>query len=164
MFTFKELSPDDDIDIFKMLKEIGEEENSFTNPVASMSFKQFKEWLLLQHQWSKAINLPNNYVIQTIYWLYVDGIPVGFGKIRNELTDISRQEGGNIGYAISNRFRNRGYGKILLSFLIEEAKRKKIGELLLTIRKNNYASKKVVEENGGLLTYENDKWWYYTIK
>ena len=37
----------------------------------------------------------------------------------------------------------------------------KIEEIMLTVDKYNYASKKVIEKNGGKLFDENEKKWYF---
>lgn len=80
MIKLKQLDPCDGMDVFSMLKKIEAVENSFTNPVKNMNYQEYKNWLLLQDQWRRGINLPNGYVKQTIYWLYIDEIPVGIGK------------------------------------------------------------------------------------
>lgn len=110
MLFLKTLSVDDGWDIFDMLKEIGTTENSFTNPVHEMTYEQFKKWLIQQEKWSREEDLPPGYVGQTIYWLYDGERPVGFGKIRHQLTEASRRSGGSIGYAIRPQCRRKGYG------------------------------------------------------
>lgn len=163
MLFLKTLSVDDGWDIFDMLKEIGTTENSFTNPVHEMTYEQFKKWLIQQEKWSREEDLPPGYVGQTIYWLYDGERPVGFGKIRHQLTEASRRSGGSIGYAIRPQCRRKGYGKAILRMLLVEAKRKRIKELLLTVDKGNIASKKVIEGNNGILIYENGERWYFKI-
>lgn len=106
MIRLIKLSRNDGMDIFEMLKGIGKEENSFTNPTYEMTFSEFKEWLNQQEQWDTGENLPKGYVAQSIYWMYDDSNPVGIGKIRHDLTVDSRKNGGNIGYAISKLFKS----------------------------------------------------------
>jgi predicted acetyltransferase len=36
---------------------------------------------------SEGINLEPQYVPQTTYWLYIDGKPVGYGKLRHYLNE-----------------------------------------------------------------------------
>lgn len=163
MIFLKPLSTNDGLDIFEMLKGIGTIENSFTNPVHDMTFGQFKEWLIQQDHWRNSIDLPDGFVEQSIFWLYDDDTPVGFGKIRHRLTESSRINGGNIGYAVNNRFRGKGYGRIILKLLLIEAKKMKIGELLLTVDNGNEASKRIVEGNGGILINKNMQRMYYRI-
>lgn len=159
----KRLSIDDGIDVFDMLQDIGAMENSFSNPVNGMDYSEFKSWLAQQDKWRNGIDLPDGYVAQTIYWLIVEGAPVGVGKIRHALTEESRNSGGNIGYAISRSNRGHGYGSVLLRLLINEARRMQLDEILLTVDKNNFASKKVIEKNGGVVFSENEKRWYFHV-
>lgn len=161
MIQLKKLSRNDGWDVFEMLKGIGEVENSYTNPTYEMTFSEFQEWLMQQEQWDKGEMLPEGYVAQSIYWLFDGCNPVGMGKIRHELTDNSRINGGNIGYAISHPYRGRGYGSALLKLLLKEARTMGINEIILTIDKNNDASKKVCEKNGGFLFNENEERWFY---
>ena len=160
MLYLKKLSKNDGQDIFNMLKGIKAVENSFTNPVHDMSFEQYKEWLVQQEEWSREENLPDGYVGQTIFWLMDDEKPVGIGKIRHALTPASRKNGGNIGYAVSSAYRGKGYGNAVLRLLLEKAEEMNISEIILTVDKFNYASKKVIEKNGGVLFDENDERWY----
>ena len=155
------LKENDGEDVFNMLKGIEAVENSFTNPVHDMSFEQYKDWLIQQKKWSRSENLPCGYVGQTIFWLMDDDKPVGIGKIRHALTPASRKNGGNIGYAISSDYRGKGYGNTILSLLLEKARKMNITEIVLTVDKYNYASKKVIEKNGGTLFDENDKRWFF---
>ena len=163
MIRLQKLSTNDGMDVFEMLKGIGSVEKSFTNPTYKMSYTEFQDWLLQQVLWDQGVMLPEGYVAQSIYWLYDDETPVGMGKIRHELTENSRKKGGNIGYAISHSYRGKGYGSVLLKLLLEEAKRIGVNEILLTIDKNNEASKSVCEKNGGVLFDENTERWFYKL-
>lgn len=160
----KQLSIDDSYDCYDLLQHIGKSENEFTNPVSEMSYSEYKDWLIQQNDWSMGDTLPVGYVRQMSFWLMVDDRPVGIGKLRFELTQQSRIEGGNIGYAIDSRYRGLGYGTKLLELLILKAKELQIDEILITIKKNNCASLKVVERNRAEFLYETDTWCYYTIK
>lgn len=161
--SIRQLSPNDGADYYEMLQHIGHNENDFTNPVKDYDYDAFKVWLKEQDDWSKGINLPNGYVPQICYWLTVNDRPIGLGKIRLSLTEQSRIEGGNIGYAIDSRFRGKGYGSFFLKLLLMKAKENMIFNPLLTIMKSNVASKHVVENNGGLLIKETKDWLYYEI-
>lgn len=163
MYWLKQLSVTDSVDIYEMLQTIDECENEFKNPVCGMSYKDFKQWLVEQDEWSKGLNLPFGYVGQTSYWLMKDDEPVGYGKIRHALTDHSRMVGGNIGYAISKKYRGQGLGKILLALLVNKADEIGVEEKLLTVEKYNYASKRVIESNGGRQFAENEFRWYFEI-
>ena len=158
-----QLSPDDGSMHYDLLQHIGRQENDFTNPVYGMGYEEFKSWLKQQDDWSRGDNLPEGYVPQVCFWLIVDGIPVGFGKIRLGLTERSRLEGGNIGYAIDSRQRGKGYGSMLLGLLLRKAKELNLCTPLITVRKFNNASKRVAESNGAKVIKETDKWWYLEL-
>ena len=157
----KQLSINDGQEIYEMLRGIRKVENSFTNPVCGMSYDEFQEWLVIQDEWSKNKNIPEGFVGQTIYWLIDNDIPIGIGKIRHRLTEHSRKNGGNIGYAISEKYRVKGFGTKILELLLLQAQNMKIEEIMLTVDKYNYASKKVIEKNGGKLFDENEKKLYF---
>lgn len=159
--SLKRLSPCDGVDIYEMLQRLPEEHH-FSNPVRQMGFAQYEEWLKEQDRWSRGEGLPTGYVPQTIFWLYVDGKPAGMGKIRHELNEASRRIGGNIGYAIDPLMRGRGLGKEILRQLLAKASEMKIGEVLLTIDKDNPSSRAVAESNGCYVVSENEERWFLT--
>lgn len=163
MVEIRELLTSDGKDVFQMLQTIDKDENAFTNPVKGMNYEVFKEWLIQQNQWSRCENLPEGFVGQTIFWLYDNGIPIGIGKIRQALTEHSRKIGGNIGYAISDKYRGKGYGTIILKLLLEKAKEMNVKEILLTVEKINPASRRVIEKNGGRLIDENEERWFFSF-
>ena len=145
----RELSIDDGIEIYEMLQRIGPSENAFNNAVNGMSFQEYKEWLKIQYAWSLGNCLPDGYVKQWTYWLIVDDNPVGYGKLREKVTEESRKCGGNIGYAIDPLARRKGYGNRLFNMLLEEARKKGIKEVFSTVEKFNYPSKRVHENCWG---------------
>ena len=102
-------------------------------------------------------------VPQTIYWLYADGQPVGFGKLRHRLTDKLRLDGGHAGYSIRPSHRGKGYGKALLGYLIKEAKALGIDRLLLTIHNDNEASRKTAITCGGIEEDRNEQRCYIWV-
>ena len=161
MIYLKPLSISDRMDVFIMLKDIRSIENSFTNPVRDMNYTDYKAWLLQQDKWSRGVDLPKGFVPQTIYWLFDNTTPIGIGKIRHGLNQQSRKAGGNIGYAIRTSKRGQGYGVILLKYLLKEARLMGIDEILLTVDKGNFASKRICEKNNGVLVGENCERWYF---
>lgn len=161
--VLQQISPIDGLDGYELLQRIGEMENDFTNPIHGKSFNEYQEWLVQQDSWSREDNLPQGYVGQTCYWLKYDGEIVGLGKIRHGLTEQSRIEGGNIGIAIDPLRRGKGLGGRFISLLLEKANEMKIGEILITVKKFNFASKAAFEKNGCRIIKETDGWWYLSI-
>ena len=164
VIELKRLSCNDGIEIYNMLQEIPKEENGLQNKANGLTFKEFKEWLIIKQAESKQEGLVDGWKVpSTTYWLYVDDVPVGYGNIRKFLTEALRQAGGHIGYGIAPSFRGKGYGKELLRLLLIEAHKEKIDEILITIHKDNLASQAVARANGGVLTDEKDDRVYYWI-
>ena len=128
-----------------------------------MNCEEYRGWLKQQDNWAIGKDLPQNFVPQVCFWLIANDIPVGFGKIRMKLTEKSRLEGGNLGYAIDNRQRGKGYGSLLLAKLLQKAKDYNLTNPLITVKKFNYASKKVAESNGAILIKETEDWWYFEV-
>ena len=151
------LSAEDSNDIYEMLQQIPKDENGFVNSVKDMAYEDYKKWLVKSALDSEKTEIEDGWKVpQSTFWLYVNGKPVGMGKIRHFLTDNLREEGGTIGYAIAPNERNKGYGTILLRELLREAGRMHIQKALLTIRNDNATSIKVALANGGEIEKVND--------
>ncbi len=146
----KELSQTDGSDIYEMLQEIGRGDNGFTNDGYGAR-SEFDAFLKKYADASRGINLKPNQVPMTMYWLYVDGIPVGYGKLRHYLNEHLRKIGGNIGYAIRPSMRGKGYAKLILKEMLAKAKELGLEAALLTCLEENRPSRKVIEANAGIL-------------
>ena len=157
-----ELTKNDGRDIYEMLQQIVSGENGFQNNAYGINYEQYKEYLADNVDMANGIGLKPEYVPQTIYWLYIDGKPVGLGKLRHYLNETLRKMGGHIAYAIRPDERGKGYGKILLAELLKKAADKDIKKVLLTCDDDNHASRKVIEANDGKLEEIDDgecKYW-----
>lgn len=162
MIELHELTPNDGEEVFKMVQDIGEKENGFINSLFSSSFSLFQEKLRRNYNLSKGINLEPNYVPQTIYWLFADGKPVGYGKLRHYLNESLLQHGGHIGYVISPNHRGNGYAKKLLEKLLKKSNEIGINQVLLTTDYDNSSSQKVIEHNNEKLEkIENSSCFYW---
>ena len=165
MLELKRLSVDDGLDIYTMLQEIPAEENGLINKANGLTFDEYKEWLIVKQRDSEQEGIVDGWKVpSTTFWLYADGIPVGFGSVRHFLTEALRKAGGNIGYGIAPAFRGKGYGKELLKLLLEKANESGIDKVLITIHKENVASRAVAEVNGAILEKETEERAYYWIE
>ena len=165
MIELRKLSVNDGADIYEMLQEIPREENGFMNSANGMSREEFSKWLESCHENSVQKDIAGGWKVpSTTYWLYVDGRPAGFGKLRHFLTDSLRQAGGHIGYAVRPSMRGRGYGKQLLRLLLAEAKNLGIRQALITIHKDNAASIAVAKANGGTVSGETEERYLFWIE
>lgn len=158
MLELKRLSTEDGLDIYNMLQEIPREENGLLNKANGLSFDEYKEWLIAKHRESEQEGIVDGWKVpSTTYWLFADGVPVGFGSVRHFLTDALRQAGGNIGYGIAPQYRGKGYGNEILRLLLNEAYKLGIEKALVTIHLDNKASLAVALANGGTITGRTDE-------
>ena len=158
MLELRKLSVDDGMDVYQMLQDIPLDENGLQNNANGLSYGEYKNWLVKKKQESELNGVVDGWKVpSTTYWLYADGVPVGFGKLRHCLTDALRKAGGHIGYGIAPQFRGKGYGKELLRLLIGKAYDMGIARVLVTIRLDNKASQAVALANGGVITEQTDE-------
>jgi len=147
----KKLSPDDGMDIYNLLQEIPKDENGFMNGGNGLSYDDYKQWLIKNDNMANGIGLEDWMVPQNMYWLYVNGNPVGMGKLRTRLTEKLKIDGGHCGYGIAASHRNRGYGTLLVKMLAKEAAALGLDKILLTVQNDNAASIKVAVGSGGVV-------------
>ena len=50
---------------YDMLQKIGKNEYGFTNEVNGISFSEYEKWLIREDDFSRAQNLPENWIPQT---------------------------------------------------------------------------------------------------
>ena len=158
MAELRKLSADDGRDIYDMLQIMPKDENGLINKANGLTYDEYKEWLIKKQQESEQTGLVDGWKVpSTTYWLYVDGVPAGFGNVRNFLTDALKKAGGNIGYGIIPEYRGKGYGKLLLRMLLKKAREAGVEKALLTIRSDNMPSQAVALANGGVITEKTDE-------
>lgn len=141
---------------YEMLQGILDVENGFTNPAYGLPYQDFKNWLQEMDNHSKGISLPEGWVPYTTYILYVDDIPVGYGRIRHSSSEYLETVvgAGNLGYGISKEYRGKGYGNILFKELLKKCKEHKYNEIKLFPLKTNEATVKIMLKNGGKIIGE----------
>ena len=158
MIELKKLSINDGKDIYNLLQEMPKEENGLINKANGLSFEEFQTWLKAKQIESEQEGLIDGWKVpSTTFWLYVDGVPVGFGNLRHFLTEALSKAGGNIGYGIAPEFRGKGYGNILLKLLLQEARKIGLEKVLVTIHLDNIPSQKVALANGGVISEKTEE-------
>lgn len=151
------LSLSDGREVYDMLQEMPADEQGYVNAVNGMSYEEYQAWLAREEANARKTGIEDGWKVpQSTYWLYVNGQPVGQGKIRHFLTDALREAGGNIGYAIRPSERQKGYGSLLLSKLRQEAARMGMEKALVTVHNTNPASICVALRNGGVIERVTD--------
>ena len=164
-FCVRILDPEDgyDLKLYEMTQCIDRNENRFNNEPYGMTREEFIQWCIKQDSWSKGEMLPDGYVKQWTFWLYVNNNPVGYGRLRERLTEQSKIFGGNIGYGISKKFRGMGYGTYLFSSLLNIARELGIETILSTVERSNYASRAVNEKLGGIIVKETPEFIFFSF-
>ena len=146
---------------YEMLQGIHDIENGFTNPAYKLTYEQYKSWLQELYNHSRGIGLPEGWVPYTTYILYIDNIPVGYGRIRHSSSEYLETVvgAGNLGYGISKKYRGKGYGNILFKELLKKCKEHKYDEIKLFPLKTNEATVKIMLKNGGKIIgdFKNEK-------
>ena len=147
----KQLSLDMGQPEYEMLQDIKDLENGFSNPAYGLSFEEFKKWLQTEDDYSRGKNLPGDWVPQTTYFLYVDGKPVGYGRVRHRSVERLEKElgAGNLGYGIAKKYRGQGYGNILFQGLLEKCREIGYDQIKLFPLKTNTPTVKIMLKNGG---------------
>ena len=149
--TLKQLSPDMGKPEYDMLQEIPAVENGFTNPAYGLSYDKYKEWLQKADSNSRGIDLPEGWIPYTTYVLYINDIPVGYGRVRHSSSEYLETVvgAGNLGYGIAKEYRGKGYGSILFKELLKKCKEIGYKEIKLFPMKSNSPSINIMLKNGG---------------
>ena len=136
---------------YDMLQRISDGENGFSNPVYHLSYEAYKEWLKKEDDISKGINLPEGWIPATTYFLYIDDVPVGYGRVRHSSSEYLENVigAGNLGYGIAEPYRGKGFGGILFEELLKKCKGIGYKEINLFPLKSNTPTVKIMLKNGG---------------
>lgn len=136
---------------YEMLQGILKVENGFTNPAYNLSYKEYKKWLQDTDNHSKGIDLPEGWIPYTTYILYIDDVPVGYGRVRHSSSEYLETVvgAGTLGYGISKQYRRNGYGNILFKELLKKCGEYGYNEIKLFPLKSNEATVRIMINNGG---------------
>ena len=147
----KQLSLDMGKPEYDMLQRIPAVENGFTNPAYNLSYDEYKEWLRITDNNSRGIDLPEDWIPYTTYVLYIDNVPVGYGRVRHSASEYLETVvgAGNLGYGIAKGYRGKGYGSILFKELLEKCKEIGYKEIKLFPMKSNEPTVKIMLKKGG---------------
>jgi predicted acetyltransferase len=146
----RQLSKENGLAEYDMLQDIDANEYGFTNEVKGMTFEEYKEWLVNQDDYSKARNLPENFIPQTTYFLYVDDQPVGIARIRHSSVIFLKSRVWELWLWHCKVHRGKGYGDILFKKVMEKCKLHGYSKVKSFVHVDNIASNKVFIRNGAV--------------
>ncbi|MDD3243018.1 MAG: GNAT family N-acetyltransferase [Eubacteriales bacterium] len=151
MVELRQLTPQNGMAEYAMLQDMDAVENGFSNEVKGMSFQAYQQWLLLQDGYSRGENLPENFIPQTVYFLYIDGLPVGMARIRHRSSALLESQGvGNFGYGIAKSFRGKGYGNALFVQVLKKCSALGYTRIRSFVAVDNTASNRIFQNNGAI--------------
>lgn len=162
-FSLLAASISDAEDILDMLNELGRGEKGFHNDAYRLNWKEFKAYLATCERYAQGLVEQKDHVPQTTYWFKRDDYPIGVIKLRHQLNDNLRIQGGHIGYSIRPTERAKGYGSKMLKAVLEPARALGLNAVLLTVFSSNLASRKMIEANRGVLERVENGICYYWI-
>jgi predicted acetyltransferase len=133
-------------------------ETGFGNRFYGYTADRFREqgipWLLDS---SEGVNLKEDRVPETYFFLWNDDEIVGLFKIRHYLNDDLREGAGHIGYGILESYRNKGYATAGLALAIEKCRQIiREDEIYLAAYSFNIPSIRVMLANGARIVGEKD--------
>ena len=122
----------------------------------------YDEWLEFVGDYHKGVNLKENHVASSEYFLIrkEDEKIVGMVNIRHTLNDYLNKNGyGHIGYGIRPDERRKGYATAQLALALEKCRQLGIEKVHVGCNEDNAGSKRTIEKNGGQLYRkgENDR-------
>lgn len=133
---------------YREWKESGEDMIPWVISKDPSNFQEMIQFLLDSEN---GINLPENWVPDSTFWLVnEDKKVIGAVNIRHQLTDKLFNCGGHIGYGIRPSERRKGYATKLLSLSLDKAKELGIHKVLVVCDKGNTGSEKTILNNGGV--------------
>lgn len=119
----------------------------------------FGEWLQALRDNSREETVREGLVPASNYMAIrqADNRLVGFIDLRHRLNEFLLQFGGNIGYSVRPCERRQGYAKEMLTLALLKCRERGMRRVLVTCRKENFASARTIQSCGGVLENEGFK-------
>lgn len=118
------------------------------------SFDSVGDWLYNLKKYESEQTLPDSNHVPGIQYVLLNESQnkiLGMGNLRVKLNDYLLNFGGHIGYSIAPSERRKGYGKIILKKLMNEARKGGLNRVLVTCNESNIGSSKIILDNQGIL-------------
>ena len=152
--------------VFSLIKPIVDYEQSYRSYIHELGnaerypftldfeFDDFPALVTRLTNHSSGIDLPDDWVPHTTFWLIEDGEIVGVSSLRHHMTERLKLIGGHIGFGVRPSEQGRGVAKELLKQTLNQAGRLGISEAVVICLKDNLASSSVIKANGGKIELE----------
>ena len=106
----------------------------------------YKEMLTILENERLGRYMASDRVPHTMLYGFVDGKIIGRVSIRHKLNDFLLRRGGNIGYAVAEPYRGKGYATELMKQGMQYCKSLGLSEILVTCDDANTPSWKIIEK------------------
>lgn len=166
MLYLREMNLKDSRQEYEFFIKLPQEENGFVNPYFNISYLEFVNTEIAKRiQDSKSMEIRNNHVPETYYFLWKDYDIIGLYKVRHFLTEELKNGSGHIGYAILPSERGKGYGTKGLAMVLEKARDIITeDEFYLCCNQDNSCSLKVMLHNQAYIHHRDNPYIYARIK
>ena len=165
MVRLKKANPEDIEKEWSFVRDMPEDENGLTNSWHGVSRQDFESKALPSMlKFAEGKDLPEGYVPETFFFLWLDDRIVGEFRIRHYLCESLRTGAGHIGYFIAKPFRGQGLGTEGLRLTLREAQRiVPEEEFYLRVNLDNPASLHVMLNNGGRIVNRDEEHYFVRI-
>lgn len=166
MLYLKEANMEDIEKEYEFITNFPDNQNGFTNVDFGCSKENFRNKILPGYiNEAKGIGLPQNWVPETVFFLWKDCEIIGIFRVRHYLTQALANGAGHIGYGIKEEFRGKGYASAGLKLAIERAwDLIREDEIYMSVYKSNQASLRVQMKNGAYIHHEDEREFYTRIR
>lgn len=144
------------IKLYQMYQDIPKLEMNELNELNGITYDEFKnkckEYIEEEKIQNSNINTTTNR-----YILVYKGNYIGVVGIRTTLSDFWCNKGSQIFYKIALSKRRKGYGTLILSLALKEARKLGFTQVRVNCSNLNIASNKIIQKNGGILDIKDYK-------
>ncbi len=137
--------------LLDFLRDLGDGENGFGGSRINHDDFSLESYLQRFCDMDDPERIEPHLARQTNFWMINDhDVIVGMLKIRHYLTELTRVNGGHIGYYVRKTHRGRGLGIFSLKLGLEKLREFGVSKALITIFPENKPSIKITEAEGGV--------------
>ena len=141
-------------ELYDMYQDIPKRELGSHNILNGVDYKEFERICNELIKEEKLINEELNTTTNR-YILYDDNKPIGEVGIRTTKNEFWVNSGSQIYYKIRASERGKGYGNIILTLALKEAKKLGFEKIRVNCNNDNIASKKIILKHNGVIDIKN---------